>query len=228
MYYRLSSLLPERPHSALEFAPNVELQLFRSNLMHQCIAHTGFYELHVTRQSSRLAAEGGVLVDVGANIGYYSCLWAAERASNTVIAIEADPSNADILRKNIQQNELEPQTQILECAVGKEESRTLFEPGGEPASGQGSLSIRDRKRAISITQTTLDRVMEGRGFVDVLKTDVEGADTWVLEGANQLLKDHRIGHIFYEQEPSRAVTNGGIGDLPPSGPRAAAFRRISD
>jgi FkbM family methyltransferase len=120
-----------------------------------------------------------------------------------VIAIEADPSNADILRKNIQQNKFEPQTQILECAVGKEESRTLFEPGGEPASGQGSLSISDRKRAISITQTTLDRVMEGQGFVDVLKTDVEGADTWVLEGAKQLLKDHRIGHIFYEQEPSR-------------------------
>jgi FkbM family methyltransferase len=205
LYYRLqqASLLPGLPGGVLEFAPGVELQLFRSDPMHQCIAHTGFYELRVTRQIWQLAVEGGLLVDVGANIGYYSCLWAAGQVSNTVVAVEADPSNADVLRKNVQLNSFESQVGVLERAVGKEESTVLFEPGNESASGQGSLSIRDQEHAISVTQTTLDHIAGEKDFIDVLKIDIEGADTWALEGAYQLLQSRRIGHIFYEQEPSR-------------------------
>jgi FkbM family methyltransferase len=205
LYYRLhqASLLPGISSGVLEFAPGVELQLFRADPMHQCIGHTGFYELRVTRQICHLAAEGGLLVDVGANIGYYSCLWAAEQGSNTVVAVEAAPSNADVLQENVQRNSFESQVRVLESAVGKEESTVLFEPGNESASGQGSLSIRDREHAISITQTTLDHIVGGKDFIEVLKIDIEGADTWALEGANQLLQSRRIGHIFYEQEPSR-------------------------
>jgi methyltransferase FkbM-like protein len=41
------------------------------------------------------------------------------------------------------------------------------------------------------------------GTVDVLKIDAEGSDTWVLYGAERLLKAKRIRHVFFEQHPGR-------------------------
>ena len=44
--------------------------------------------------------------------------------------------------------------------------------------------------------------------IDVLKIDTEGADTWVLEGASQLIKDKRIKHIFFEENKVRMSALG--------------------
>jgi hypothetical protein len=39
--------------------------------------------------------------------------------------------------------------------------------------------------------------------IDVLKIDVEGADTWVLQGCETLLEQKRVRHIFFEQNEAR-------------------------
>jgi hypothetical protein len=44
--------------------------------------------------------------------------------------------------------------------------------------------------------------------IDVLKIDVEGADTWVLQGAEQLLRRQRISHIFFEENVVRMSALG--------------------
>lgn len=40
-------------------------------------------------------------------------------------------------------------------------------------------------------------------YINVLKIDTEGADTWVIQGAEKLLKSHRINHIFFEENTAR-------------------------
>ena len=44
--------------------------------------------------------------------------------------------------------------------------------------------------------------------IDVLKIDVEGADTWVLFGCEQLLREKRIRTIFFEQNIGRMEVLG--------------------
>ena len=46
---------------------------------------------------------------------------------------------------------------------------------------------------------TLDEELKDVSFIDVLKIDTEGADTWVLEGAAFLLRQKRIRHVFFEE-----------------------------
>lgn len=70
--------------ASLEFAPQINLKLQRTEIGHKSIALCGFYELEVTRQIVALAKQGGLFVDVGANYGYYSCLWAASNSENQV------------------------------------------------------------------------------------------------------------------------------------------------
>ena len=45
-------------------------------------------------------------------------------------------------------------------------------------------------------------------MIDVLKIDVEGADTWVLYGCEQLLKQKAIRNIFFEQNGARMAELG--------------------
>jgi hypothetical protein len=57
---------------------------------------------------------------------------------------------------------------------------------------------------ITVEVTALDaflpEVSAGASIIDVLKVDAEGADAWVLYGAETLLRAHRIRHVFFEYD----------------------------
>ncbi len=64
----------------------------------------------------------------------------------------------------------------------------------------------------TVPVVTLDEELKEIPFIDVLKIDTEGADTWVLEGAQELLRQKRIGNVFFEENKSRMEQLGiGIG-----------------
>jgi hypothetical protein len=65
----------------------------------------GFYEKYETALFKRLVKKGMVVVDIGANIGYYTLL-AAHLVGDKgkVFAFEPDPNNYDLLCKNIEVN----------------------------------------------------------------------------------------------------------------------------
>src|SRR5690348_12538159 len=66
----------------------------------------GFYEKVELDVFERLAAISNMVVDVGANIGLYSCI-AADRApaSAKIIAFEPVPENLRYLRRNLEEND---------------------------------------------------------------------------------------------------------------------------
>src|SRR5438093_12440109 len=90
VYYRLIACSDRWPTETnchqLVFAKTGLTFLSQSDWGHRSIAWMGFYELELSRKMADLATEGGLLVDVGANAGYFSCLWAAIRDDNSVLA----------------------------------------------------------------------------------------------------------------------------------------------
>ena len=90
--------------ASLEFAPKHSLRLMLTDVSHQQIALLGFCELSLSRRMMQFAKMGGLMVDVGANYGYYSCLWAAANPQNQVVAFEASPRNLSALQLNLGQN----------------------------------------------------------------------------------------------------------------------------
>src|SRR5436305_1072456 len=97
------------------------LSLLGTDCAHRQIAWTGFYDLELSRQLAVLARQGGLLVDVGANAGYFICLWAALNPSNAVYAFEPSPRNLQMLRRNASVLRDLGRLKILDCALGKEE-----------------------------------------------------------------------------------------------------------
>src|SRR5690554_8133190 len=98
------------------YGKNVKMDLLETDFGHRRIIMNGFYELGLSREISRLAKKGGILFDVGANYGYYTCMWASKKTDNKVFAFEASPKNIDPLKNNISKNDLASQVTINEMA----------------------------------------------------------------------------------------------------------------
>lgn len=189
----------------LAYAPEVEMDLCPTDVGHQWIAYCGYGEKEVTERLAQLADRGGVLVDVGANYGYYSLLWTARRARNVAYAFEASPAVYSHLCENVQRSKASQRIQLLNVAAGQVTGRMSFDVGPASQTGWGGLTIGGGENRIEVEVATLDEFAESAGLavIDALKIDTEGADTWVLMGASGLLQSGRIASVFFEENPVR-------------------------
>src|SRR5690606_38911004 len=141
-----------------------------------------------TKAIVQLGTKGGLLIDVGANYGYFSCLWASQNSLNKVLAFEASPVNVQPLRNNVIKNKLSGAITVIPNAIGKEKGRLRFDLNNEDRqTGWGGLTIDNKPNAIEVEVDTLDDYAQKSSIekVEVLKIDTEGADTWVLYGAEK-------------------------------------------
>lgn len=131
----------------------------------------------------RLLLETDRFVDVGANIGWYTCV--ARAAGRKAVAIEPQRQNLDCLYRTLVANDWSD-TEVVAMGAGREPGlRTLY-----GASGPGASLIRgwagySPSTHQIIPMTTLDVLLHGRfaGERLLIKIDVEGAEHEVLEGA---------------------------------------------
>jgi FkbM family methyltransferase len=205
--------------SALEFIPGVTLSMTRSDPGHLAILYCGFLELTLSRRIASSAARGGLLVDVGANHGYFTSLWAAAAPQNQVIAFEPAPIAHAALLANLALSDLDGQVTAHRAAAGKNAAVAGFieSPGGQ--SGMSRLTRDDDEVSPSTTVdvVALDDVLydtQPNPAVDVLKIDAEGADAWVLAGAGRLLQEKRVREVFFEQDKRHQDRLGVSGQAP--------------
>jgi len=135
--------------------------------------------------------ESDVIIDVGANVGYYT-LQLSQYLGNTgkIISIEPDPETCDTLKKNCQLNNLK-NIIIHNCAISSKTGViTLYK--SETHSGESSIystSIENKKSSISIPSYSLDDLLNTKySKIDFIKIDVEGAELDVLKGGTKTLK----------------------------------------
>jgi FkbM family methyltransferase len=199
----------------LLFAPIGLAKLSATDIAHKHIAWAGFYELALSREIAKLARNsGGLLIDVGANAGYFSCLWASIAKNNRCLAFEASPRNVQMLRENVTSAQLASQIGVFDYAVGRSAGQMQFDLGPEDQTGWGGLAITATDNCVTVDVKRLDDLVQSGRMVSVLKIDTEGADAWVLEGAEGLLRQQRIKHVFFECNPTRMRQLGIEGNRP--------------
>lgn len=180
------------------------------------VYYLGVFEPHCVRIVRRLLPRGGVFVDVGAHIGCFT-IQAARIVGHggRVIAVEAAPTNAALLRANIERNAL-LNVSLAETAVGRGEGTAVLSLPAGANQGMYTLGATgDSTRAQAVRVRSLDAVLAdlGVGRVDLVKMDVEGAESEVLRGGQQLLHGPRPPIIVEVNEPALARLGAGSGDL---------------
>ncbi len=145
----------------------------------------GKYEERETEIIERLLKENDIFVDVGANIGIYTCL--ARFLGKPAIAIEPQPRNLKYLYTNLASNGWKD-TEVHPLGLSdRPGSLPLYGATGPSASlvrGWAGISKRIRQ---TIAVTTMDALLGERfaGKRIMIKIDVEGAEYQVLLGARR-------------------------------------------
>ena len=131
----------------------------------------------------RVVSRYRTVIDLGANIGVYTCYFAARVPQ--VIAFEPDPGPYRALQQNLALNNLQNVTLHQTC-VGQHNGTVTFYSGVSANSGLGSI-IGGSGPAIERPLVRLDDVVSpGDGRV-LMKVDIEGAEWAALQGAKKLL-----------------------------------------
>jgi FkbM family methyltransferase len=187
----------------LRFAPQATMELVPDDVISSCLAFTGIYDLNLTRRLVHLARQGGLMVDVGANLGYFSLLWAMMNPANRCYALEASPRVIDLLKRNLARNRVEDRVRLIPKAAGMEAGKRSFDIGPPDQTGWGGFTTATEDRSITVDVVRVDELVEEPGDIALVKIDVEGADTWALRGCERLLRQRRIKEIWYEQNKPR-------------------------
>ena len=177
---------------------NVELKLFVPDELNDWRAITFASKEPETLAWIDTFENSSVFWDVGANIGLYS-IYAAQKKSCKVVAIEPSIFNLEILAKNIALNNAERLVTIFPIALTNQNSQGLFSMSSDEVGGALSTFGKeygydgkklDFKFQFQGIGMRMDNAVDlwGLDQPDYVKVDVDGIEHLVLEGFGEKLK----------------------------------------
>jgi FkbM family methyltransferase len=147
------------------------------------------YEVEFSAALDCRVSAGMTVVDVGAHVGLHSLrLSRAVGNAGHVIAVEASPANASLLRKHLEWNRCRNVT-VIEAAAGEREGEIEFTFRPDPTDPGGfanSVAYDIGGNRARIKVTTIDAVCRGLK-PDLIKIDIEGAELLAIRGARNVL-----------------------------------------
>lgn len=174
-------------------------------------------ERHVAELFELAVPAGGLVLDVGAHLGYFSLL--AARRGARVIALEPNPHSLPFLRANLRANGVEDRVTVVAKALAGAPGRRVFflSPAGDTSSLHRQVGTVGEAE---VEVTTADGVVDGRRL-DAIKIDVEGAELEALAGMEQAIADASPDlRLFIEWNPAALAAAGE--------PAAALPRRLRE
>jgi FkbM family methyltransferase len=135
---------------------------------------------------SFVGKRGQVVFDLGANVGFYTLLQAAAVGpTGHVYAFEPQREAYEMLRRNVEQNELGWVTCVHRAVFSASgEELTLWSCPRWSSTASLYRGTRTGDRGGTVTSISLDDFVEERGIdrIDIVKMDTEGAEASIIQG----------------------------------------------
>jgi FkbM family methyltransferase len=179
----------------------------------------GFWEIWITRVFIELIKKDMNVIEIGANIGYYTTLAASKVGQNgKVFAFEADPNTFENLFHSIEVNGFLDRVTLVNTAVLEDDYQSINFYSLEKHHGSNSISkfsanslerLHDSANVINIAATSLDSFFHNQELkIDLIKIDAEGSEPRILKGMKGLIKDNPDLKIVCEFVPSILISFG--------------------
>ncbi|MGA1875209.1 MAG: FkbM family methyltransferase [bacterium] len=152
------------------------------------ISVNGNYEPSETRFFQNEVKEGNIVIDIGANIGYFTLLFAKHAGKRGhVYAFEPEPYNFGLLKKNIEINGYTNVTLVNKAVSDCTGKLELFL--NEDNRGDHRIyNSHDGRRSLIIDSISLDDYFaDFDGKINLIKMDIQGAEYHALKGMISLL-----------------------------------------
>jgi FkbM family methyltransferase len=151
-------------------------------------------------------ADDDVVLDIGANIGWYSIVLKNNiRRKVTFYAFEPEPLNFQLLTKNIAHNHITNIEAVNKAVAETSGQSTLFLYHPKNSGRHSLLDINPQtNKSIQVETVNIEDFLKGRGVdfkkVKLIKIDIEGYEVFALQGASEILK--QLPYMFIEYSPT--------------------------
>ena len=134
-----------------------------------------------------------LFVDIGANVGAYTILASAEIKAKT-IAIEPVPSTFENLTANVLINQIQNKVETLNIGLSRKKGTLEFTKSHDTVNHVAKDHEKDK---INVDVDTLDSIVKDK-YPSLIKIDVEGFETEVILGAENILNHEQLKAIIIE------------------------------
>jgi len=160
------------------------------------LLYNGIREPYANKKLIRLLKPDDVVVEIGANIGYYALQEA--RIVKQVYAIEPTATNVAQLRRNIALNGYQ-NIAVYEMAIGDYDGEaTLYVTDASNLCTLSKQSSHKHNKIVQVPIMTLDTFMENALYPSVIRMDVEGYEHEIVKGMSGILSQDKPLIIFME------------------------------
>lgn len=158
----------------------------------------GYYEKLPTKLFKRMIKKGDTIIDVGANIGYYSIM-ASELIGGSGKILSFEPVSKTFKRLSVNVSPLS-NIKAHQAACGQENGKiSIYDFGDSISAGSRISSPPEIDIPYTIEEVSmikLDDFIDGK--VDVVKIDVEGYELNVLKGMQKIIASNPNIKILLE------------------------------
>jgi FkbM family methyltransferase len=203
------NLTIQRPDQTLTMTLDLDPALPNEATVLSWFNSGNLYEPDVSDVMLRVLAPVDTVLDVGANIGFFSTLASLlVGPTGRVVAFEPDPRNRVRLLRNLQLNDLSAVTVLDAAATAVAGDVTFFlntdDTGGsalwDPGTMNQNVNSRRDRQALTVPGTTIDDTIRRLALTPpkLVKIDTEGAEHRVLTGATALLATRSVPYVLAE------------------------------
>lgn len=171
----------------------------------------GYFEPYETTLIESEIRPGDTVLDIGANIGYYTLIFARLVGEHgRVYAFEPDPTNFRLLKKNVRANGYHNVVFVNKAVADVSGTMSLYLCPDNKGDHR-LFDSHDDRQSITIETTTLDELFsEFQGEIHFIKMDIQGSEARAVRGMENLLRKHRDLRIMTEFWPA-GLRRSGIG-----------------
>jgi FkbM family methyltransferase len=153
------------------------------------ILNFGHYERDESAMMLQLVRDADTILDIGANVGWYSINFAKQHRQTRIHAFEPIPQTFRQLERNIQLNDC-ANIQTRNMGLSNREGALTFYyyASGSGNASSANLANDPSTLELSCAVTTLDSYCQNSNLqVDFIKCDVEGAELFVFQGGRETI-----------------------------------------
>lgn len=145
-----------------------------------------FYEINMLEDVQKRIGENKSIVDIGANIGNHTIYFSKVCKAKNVYSFEPQKNIFNILKKNVQINNVSHIVKLFNMGLGKSYSHAdvIVTDKNNYGSSRLNKSVEGKIEIDSLDNILIDEANN----VDMIKIDVEGMELEVLKGATKILK----------------------------------------
>lgn len=167
-----------------------------------CLSIYGIWEAFETELVKKEIKKGDIVLDIGANIGYYTLIFAKlVSEEGKVYAFEPDPNNFALLKKNVEINGYK-NVVLVQKAVSNKTGNLRLYLSKDNLADHRIYNSHDERRFVEIEAVRLDDFFKNyNGKIDFIKMDIEGSEGGAIQGMFELLEKNNV-KIITEFWPS--------------------------